>query len=252
MSHHSPNLVCAIFLPALLIGLLACGQTAVPTAPNPPAATQAEEPTAPLTLDQVLDKMEVARKKLETFKAQAVKLREIEVLEQTEKFVGNIQFKMPRLLRLELKSASEGDETIIFVGKTYAWKYRPQKKQAERATLKEFEEKAEDTNPLEYGLAKDIHDLRKAYTLALLPPEKICDAETLPIELNPTGRSDYTTGRLIFWIDKKLWLPVQVREFKSNGEIVETHTFSEVRLNERIRDKEFEFKPPKDVEEILH
>ena len=146
----------------------------------------------------------------------------------------------------------KGEETITIVGDTYAWVYRVYKKQATRATLKDFEKQSKDANPLEYGLARDIHELRKAYTLKLLPEEKVGAAMTLPIELMPIGARHATDGTLIFWIDKATWLPRQVREYKSSGETVETHTFSEVKLNARIRNSVFRFKPPKDVEQFIN
>ena len=270
----------------MLISLQACGQTPVKApenaAENPAthASTPVEKEALPevlpeqkpepkpqpaaLTVDRVLDQMETARKELKTFKAKVVKQREIVLFEETEKYTGDIQFKMPRLLRLELKRVPKGDVTIRIVGKKYAWVYWPQKKTAQRATLKKVEEnkpkenkakeeekkkkKKEQTNPLEYGLARDIHELRKAYTLKLLPAEKIGDVETAPLELTPIGGTDYKAGKLIFWIDKTNWLPAQIREHKSNDEIIETHTFSEIKLKELIKDKVFEFKPPKDVE----
>jgi len=220
-------------------------QAAGPSAPESSGRTGAE------TVDQVLDNMEAARKTLKTFKAEAAKVRRVEALDETEKFTGNIQFKTPRLLRLQLRNVEGGEETIYIVGKTYGWIYRPQKKQAERAKLAGLEEGGKSGNPLEYGLAQDIHNLRKGYTLKLLPPEKIGDADTIPLELTPEGGTSYAAGKLVFWIDRKTWLPVQVREFKSNDEIIETHTFSKIEVNTPVSDGVFEFKPPKGVDEII-
>jgi outer membrane lipoprotein-sorting protein len=43
-----------------------------------------------------------------------------------------------------------------------------------------------------------------------------------------------------------------VREYKSKDEVVETHTFTHIALNETIRDSTFEFDPPKDVDVLIH
>ena len=78
--------------------------------------------TAPpdkITLEQVLDNMEAARKKLTTFKANVVKAKRTEVLKKVENAAGAIQFKMPRLLRMELKSVPKGEETITTVSYTH-------------------------------------------------------------------------------------------------------------------------------------
>ena len=97
-----------------------------------------------------------------------------------------------------------------------------------------------------------MHGLREGYTLKLLPEEKIGETETVPLEMTPEGGTTYAKGRLIFWIDLKTWLPVQVREYKSNDEVVETHTFTNIRVNEDVPDSTFEFEPPEDVDVILH
>lgn len=232
---------CVVVLAATLLGTTACAQTAA-----------VSQPTKALTLDQVLDNMEAARRELKTFSADVVKVRYIEVLEETEHFQGTIHFKMPRLLRLYLKQTENGNETIYIVGEKYGWIYRPQKKQVERATLRDMKGKADSANPLEYGLARDIHGLRKAYLLQLRQPEKVGDVDTVPIELTPREGDGYGDGRMVFWIDTKTWLPAQVREFKSNNEIVETHTLSNIKVNVKIKSKLFKFKVPKGVDQIIH
>ena len=238
-----------------LVGVVAGGSACAQSCSAAPAdATPAVEARGQpaFTIDQVLDNMESVRKKLKTFTADVVKLRTIEVLDETERFEGTIRFKMPRLLHLRLKNVENGREAIYIVGKKYGWIYRPQKKQVERARLPKIDEKVGSPNPLEYGLARDIHALRDSYLLQLRPVEKIGAVETVPIELIPREADEYAVSKLVFWIDATTWLPVRLREFKSNNEIVETHTFSNVRLNVKIKNKVFKFKVPRGVDEILH
>jgi outer membrane lipoprotein-sorting protein len=213
--------------------------------------TVAPRPEAALTVDQLLDNMEAVRKKIKTFKADVVKLREATGLDDSH-FTGTIQFKSPRLLKLDLKNIENGAETISYVGQKFGWVYRPREKQAERIRLADIDKNEKAGNPLEYGLARDMHGLREGYTLTLMPKEKIGDAETVALAMTPEGGTTYTRGRLIFWIDTGSWLPVQVREYKSNGEVVETHTFTHIAVNDTIRDSTFEFDPPKDVDVLIH
>jgi len=232
---------------ALLCALaLGCAAVAQPAAP-------AEPPGEALTVAGLLDHMEAARKELKTFKADVAKTRFVAALDETEEGAGRIEFKTPRLLRLSLTNARTKKETVIFVGKEYAWLYRVQDKQAERTKLADIGEadKKKSANPLEYGLARDIHGLLDAYGIKLLPAEKIGEAETTPMELTPK-QGTYAEGKVIFWVSTANWLPVQVREYKSDDEIVETHTFTNTRTNISLSDKLFEFAPPKDVDVILH
>jgi len=225
---------------------------------TPPRSAQAAQPEtaapaaeAALTVDQVLDNMEAVRKKIRTFKADVAKLRQATGLDDSH-FTGTIQFKSPRLLKLDLKNIENGAETISYVGQKFGWVYRPREKQAERIRLADIDKNEKAGNPLEYGLARDMHGLREGYTLTLLPKERIGDAETIPLEMTPEGGTTYTNGRLIFWIDTQSWLPVQVREYKSKDEVVETHTFTHIAVNDTIRDSTFEFDPPKDVDVLIH
>jgi outer membrane lipoprotein-sorting protein len=242
-----------VAIPAVALFLLGCvGPQSVLAQPENVAAVEpAAEPSA-LTVAGLLDHMEVVRKTVQTFQADVVKTSVIELLEETERFEGTLKFKAPRLLRLELKNAANEQETIFIVGPEYGWIYRVYKKQAERALLSEGTSEAEKGNPLEYGLTKDMHGLEQGYDLALLPEEEVGGRRAVPLELTPEGGTTYTSGKIIFWIDLDNWLPIQVREYKSNNEIVETHTFSNIELNKRVSDSNFEFKPPRDVDVILH
>jgi len=222
-------------------------QAAQPETAAPPPAEAA------LTVDQVLDNMEAVRKKIKTFKADVVKLRQATGLDDSH-FTGTIQFKSPRLLKLDLKNTENGAETISYVGQKFGWVYRPRDKQAERIRLADIDIDKDQKagNPLEYGLARDMHGLRDGYTLKLLPVEKVGDTATVPLEMTPEGGTTYARGRLIFWIDTRTWLPVQVREYKSQDEVVETHTFSKIAINDSIRDSTFEFDPPEGVDVLIH
>lgn len=223
----------------LSLGLWACAGAAEPVAP---AAADV------VTVDQLLDNMEKVRLKLKSFKADVDKLRVVEALGDEEKFKGTIQFRMPRLLRLELKNVDNARETIYIVGTKYGWIYRPQAKQAEQAELKDIGDQKKSNNPLEYGLARDLRELKDAYALKLLPEEKVGETRALPLEMTPLpGKSQ--AGKMIFWIDPATWLPVQIREFKSNNEIIETHTFTKMQVNASVPDKAFEL--PKGVDIIM-
>ena len=234
------------------------GTVAMAAPPEPTPAPPDEAAGADIalpTVDELLDRMEAARRKLKTFKAKVVKLRQVEVFGD-ERFEGEMQFKMPRFLRMRLAQVFEkepqrkGEETFVIVGRKYAWKYYPARRQVHYGRLRDLEERTGQANPLEYGLARDLHELRSAYELTVQPFEVIQGAKSVPLRLTPVGGDDYASGTLIFWVDVKTWLPQQIREYKSNGEVVETHAFSEIKLNEKTSDNLFEFEIPEGVDEF--
>jgi len=237
------------FALCLIVGVLsACaGAQTVPAA----GGAQPMVPTPVMTVDEVLDKMEQARLKLKSFTADVTKVVRTVALETDETYTGKVQFVMPRLLKLELTNTETKQEMFYVVGKTYGWFCRPQKKMARRVALRDIKEKAEGSNPLEYGLARDIHELKKSYTLKVMPDERVGEALARVIELMPIGGEDFAVGRTIFWIDPATWLPAQVREQKSGGEIIETHTFARQQVNLEIPPKLFEFKAPDDWDVVV-
>lgn len=242
----------------LLLGLLAVsasGETVrVRKSKGAAEASEKQDPLQEtLTVDKVLDHMEAVRKNLKTFRAEVIKLRYVDPLDDTETFEGTILFKRPRFLRLELRSKENGRRTIYIVGKEYGWIYRPDEQQAEGIPLKDLDKRVRRGNPLEYGLAADVRELKRSYDLALLPEERISGVETVALQMTPKGAlADNKEGTVILWLSKESWMLVRIREYKNDGDIVETHTFTNLEPNVPIRDKVFRFKPGKEIDVIIH
>lgn len=217
----------------------------------------APEPKAPLTVDDVLNHMEQMRKGLETFTADVVKTVYTEPLDDTETFAGQIQFKLPRLLRMRLvlqtPEGAKRKEIIYIVGPRLAFVYRVHDGQAEGVELKNMKEKIQNTNPLEYGLSGDVREWRKTYDLKVLPEEKLGTEQTAVLLMRPKGLAkDETEGTVTLWLSQNSWLPVRIREVKNDGDIVETHTFSHLKRDVKIPDKVFQFEPDDEVDVIIH
>ena len=240
---------------------------AVPTplrgsdAPPPPPAKAIELPPLPPELGVILQNVEEARKEVQRLAADIVQDREVEALEITEKFTGAMKFEMPRLLRLELVNAQDtNDRRVYIVGRRYAYIYRPKEKRVERFLLANIDRKGEKSdNPFEYGLAVDIRELRAKYAFHQEKDAKIGDRNAAVLILTPrktaAAATDY--ARLELWIDRALWLPCRIVQHKSDGEVVETFTLSNVRINPKwggiiFKEKPFEFKPPRGVDLIVH
>jgi len=210
-----------------------------------------------LTLDEVLAKMESVRKGLKSITADVVRVVYVEPLDDTERWEGKIQFKLPRLLRMRLVRKATKDarrkEIIYIVGKKLAFEYRVHDQQAEGVPLKDVKKKIRDSNPLEYGLSGDVREWRKTYDLKLLPEEKVGGEETVALEMRPKGlAADETEGTITMWLSKATWLPRRIREVKNDGDIIETHTFSKMKRDVKIPDSVFEFEPGDDVDVIIH
>lgn len=221
---------------------------------EPPGTRTEKRPESPaLSVAQVLDRMETARRKLKSFRAKVSKRRHVVPLDDVEEFEGEIRFKMPRLLYMELRSKETGKVTAYIVGRKYGWIYRRSDKQAEGVPLKDLKARGQGGHPLEYGLADEVHKLRKNYALKLLGREKIADADTTVLEMTPKGNAaDNEDGKVVLWLDQRTWMIRRVKEIKNDGDIVETHTLHEMETNVDLEDEVFEFKPGKDVDVLIH
>jgi len=212
-------------------------------------------PPLPAPIQEVLDRVAEARQKVERLAADVTQLRVVEALDIKEELRGTMKFQMPRLLRLELKSEEKEQERVYIIGRRYAWIYRPRQKQAERFTLADVRAKAEEPeNPFEYGLAVDLGLLRQRYEFRAKPDGRIGERTCAVLELVPREAEQKAApyAKLEFWIDRELWLPIRVVQHKSDGEIVETFTLSNIVLNPKWSGDLFEFSPPRDVDVIEH
>jgi len=218
-------------------------------------------PPLPPELGVILQNVEEARKKVRRLAADIVQDRDVEALEITEKFTGGMKFAMPRLLRLELVNARDkNDKRVYVVGKKYAYIYRPKEERVERFLLANIDRKGEKSdNPFEYGLALDIRELRAKYAFHQEKDAKIGDRSAAVLILTPRKEIPEATNyaRLELWIDRALWLPCRIVQHKSDGEIVETFTLSNIRINPKwggiiFKEKPFEFKVPRGIEPIIH
>jgi len=229
--------------------------TAQAGAPPPVAESPAVSKRDPVKA--LLDRVEAARKKVRTLTADVTFNRFARVLEINETFEGDLEFRAPRLLRMELAEEDGRKKRLYVIGRKYAWIYYPHKKIAERYLLSRIEkgdriEMQRAPNPFEYGLVRGLHTLRKAFDMRIAGTEKIDGRPATLIELTAKPRPPKPKKRrakLMFWIDDESGLPVRIREFKSRGQYVETYTLTDVRVNPtrilpRFSDP-FEFDPPR-------
>jgi outer membrane lipoprotein-sorting protein len=240
-------------LAALLVGC-ALGrpelQEAAPVREAQPAeaATHKARETL-LTVDDVLAKMEAARKTLKTLTASVVKKRTVVPLDDTEYFDGVLVFKMPRLLFLKLTSRQNKRTTRIIVGPDYAWIHRVEDQQAEGVILKNLDKKKKADNPLQYGLSENVFAFKKAYELTLKPETTVNGEPVVVLEMLPRVEERYTEeGKVTLWLSKQTWLAVQVEEVRNDGDVIETHTFKDMKVNVDVDEALFEWEPGPDLE----
>jgi outer membrane lipoprotein-sorting protein len=190
-------------------------------------------------LERVLDRMNAARKKLETLESKLVKTRLAPLISDVaDTHTGELKFKSPRLLFMELKGprhikpADQRTSRTIVTGR-FAYVWRVEDNEAERFKLPDMKDKeVSERNPFEYGLAADVRGLKRDYYLRLLGEERLDGRKTHKIRARPRPRlKDSVYKELVFWVDDKLMIPVQFRQVKSDGQIVDTYRLKDVKVN---------------------
>lgn len=248
--------------PAMTAAPSGSDTAAVPAPPGTEATPTAPAAAAPL--DALLARVEEARQKVKTLKADVAYQKKAELLDIDEEFSGSFIFEMPRLLRMDLKEkGEEGRERNYIVGGTYGWIVYPDRNMAERFALGNIQqapvmEKA--PNPFEYGLTHGIQELAKSFDMKIVGEETVHKRPATILELIPKPSEDESARRpeekLLLWIDDETSLPIRVSNYTSRGHVIETYTLSNAQINARVRPlpggNPFEYSPPGDYEVIKY
>jgi outer membrane lipoprotein-sorting protein len=75
--------------------------------------------------------------------------------------------------------------------------------------------------------------------VALAGAENVAGRKAWHITAQTTGKG-YYAGKLDVWVDAEYGLPVKVKVFGLNGEFLESYTYSDLKLNPGLSDKEFD------------
>ncbi|MBN2430337.1 MAG: outer membrane lipoprotein carrier protein LolA [Acidobacteria bacterium] len=197
-------------------------------------------------LKRVLDKLDHLNSEVQTFQAELIQTKWIKLLqEMDEPEKGKILFKkIPGgfLLRKEIE---EPGNTILVVSPDEIIIYYPKKNQALRRSLENHRDRYAGV-----GIGTSSEELKKNFDISFVKDEVIEEQIFHIIELLPTNPKikDYFS-KLILWVDADTGIPMQQRIEELNGDrtIIQ---FFKVKINKKIKDKNFEIKFPRDVEYI--
>jgi outer membrane lipoprotein-sorting protein len=245
----------------LLLSLVQCGVASAAEEPaQPPVAQGPALGGLDTNVNVLLDKVEEARQKVKTLKADVTFENKMEALEIEETWKGSFVFQAPRFVRMELKeSVKGGKERYFIVGKDRAWMVHMDRKFVEIWHMNEAGKTDEMTlkrapNPFEYGLTVGMRELLKTFNMRIVGDETVDGQEATILELMPKppapGEPEQMGfKKIVFWINKKSSLPVRVQQYKSRGEVIETYTLANLDVNPAVNPKLFEYEKPKNFEE---
>jgi len=92
-----------------------------------------------------------------------------------------------------------------------------------------------------------VSGLKSRYAISYQRDEAVGAFSTSVIQLLPVAESSFT--RVIFWIDRSLWLPVQYRVDEINGDIT-TLTLSDIKTSDKVPPDAFKLVLPEGTKKI--
>ncbi len=194
-------------------------------------------------LTQLLDKINAANKQLESVKADINYQRDIPLLGESEKSSGKFYFVPPDKISMALDKPR--NEEIYSDGEKW-WLVDHSANQVEIYTV-DAEGRMAESAFLTLGYGSGCEDLREKYDLKLLDKTRETkennDVKTHTewhVRLTPKDKEKSARfDQMEFEVSDDLFLPHKVILYESDGEIIQSYSLNNIRLNEKIDDKRF-------------
>ncbi len=242
----------ALLLAALLFfsfATYAAEEAGTPANPSPAPARAALSPE----LKMVLDKLDEANQKVEDVRARLTYERAIPWLDERERSKGgSLVFKKPAKLILNL--GKPRNEEVYSNGKKW-WVVSREEKQVEIYDASPEGQEGAESAFLQFGYGQDSEKLLEDYDVELSGTERVesdDEPETLyRLRFQPRLKEGDPAPRyaaIEVEISSRTWLPTEFVLHESDGRIVHTYRLSRIRLNTGVKDKEFEYTPPRGYE----
>lgn len=188
--------------------------------------------------DAVIEKIENKYKKVNTYYASFRQEQPVTSLDKVQTNVGEIWIKKPGKIRWNYNIPKNAQ--IISDG-NFLWYYYVEEKYALKRDLKEV---GSDTNLL--SLLSDLSNLQKLYKINI-KRTAIEAVKYYLVELIPLDSEDDSVNKQILAVNMDNLLIERIYIYDAFGN-KSTIKFSDIKVNNGIKDKVFEFTPPKDVE----
>lgn len=231
---------------------IARAETAAATQPatRPVTTTQA----APLDpkVEAILERLE--RRKVETLEANVIYSKTQPILESEQKFIGVLRFKHhkpnPKFLIRFDRLVHDGmlinkKEWHAFDGRWYTEAREETQTIMKREIAREGEavdafKVGKGPFPLPFGQQKQ--EILDNFTVELVPPDKDDPKNTDHLACTPLPGTELAKryGKVHFYIDRKLDLPVRVETVQKDKGTKLTVRFAKIEVNKKLSDKDLE------------
>jgi len=225
----------------IIIALVFCSLTLNP------AVSSGSDNIGDYSLDEILVNVEEANSKLDTMEAEIKYSRVITLLDSDEVSVGFLQYKKPKLVKVNFFPPRN---EINIIDGSYIWIYHINEKQVEKYEMSGDSDSPQGVDIFELGYDYTVEKVKANYEITLLDIISTEEETLFHLELIPRETFDSEYDRTLLWIKEGLWLPIQYQLFESDGEIINTIELTHIEINTEISENEFVLNLPEDVEII--
>jgi outer membrane lipoprotein-sorting protein len=201
------------------------------------AATAPVRAAAPVTLAQVIKKVQEQQKNTRTLQADFRQEKELALLAQPEVSTGTFIYSKPNNV-LWAYAAPKRVQMVIANGTLTT--YYPELNKAERVDVKRFEDRI-----FKYmGASGAIDELGRYFDFTFTDSKS---KPTFVLDLTPKNRAvAKRVQRIKIWIDKQSYLTSKVEYVEGDGDVTR-YEFSNIRINENVPASRFALTLPSSV-----
>jgi len=222
------------------------------------AASAVSAPEEPLTVDDVLKRMNEETSAIKDLRAAARVTRYDSITEEKHQLRMEFFCRRPYLTRVDTYRTRQGREMQteqVIIGEDYVVRVQlrpdPKDNHGERRWMdaEEVKRRREDRNDPFTFFSRQPDDLKKDFDVKLLAPAKAGEVKLHLTRRNEKVQFDYEAVELL--VDTQTWLPKTIRTMEGTDEDDwSLYEFSKVRVNGGLEDSDFEPVKGVKIEEV--
>jgi len=200
-------------------------------------------------LDAILNNMQRSAKTIKTIHANIHQERHFGSIGGSEKYDGEIFFRQvgPNADKVRLRYFATGEVSKdLWVNGDRVVFFQPKINQAIETSLQRQAGKKS-----EFGFIASpyvsVPQLKAKYNVAYVKEDAVAGVQASVLELTPKTASDVT--KIVLWVDRRSWLPVQYQVTQRNGD-VSTYTLTNMEANGKLPNDTFQVSLPRGVTTI--
>ena len=203
-----------------------------------------------LTVDQVLERMEATSTRLMDLQADFMQTKVMVLFDESIVSKGKFYFRNPDKLIMDTISP---EHQQLIINHNNVWLHYPEMKQVHKLSLNQ----TKGLNALFVGFGGSVRGIRDQFTVEIKKVEKNQNGRLVylllltPVEGTPAASSALGLKQVRLSVLEGRWYPVRSEIVQANGDR-SIYQYSNHRLNLRLSEARFTFKPPAGTEVITH